>query len=401
MELRINITKLTHIILFGALFLLYSCGFSFLQSYQLQALMIATAVLIFMFFSCKEMTIKKKQVLLLIFALYVVMGMFVWGVEKERISLIIYITALLIGVLYVLNNVQVSKTEAFFKVIQYVAIFEAVTIFLSVAIPGLMPQKLGFLYRPLVIDTMNKELGRGIYSGFIGEKAAAAYLLNLGLAYTLSRVNIGRKLDKRNLLITAALFIAILFTGKRVLLLTAALMFLASLLAGQPIKKKIKAVAIILLGVIGLIVFVKFVPAANITFERFMMTDSYETMNGREDMWASAIEIFHNNPILGCGYGSYQKISGSLYNGHNSYLQLLAEIGIVGCAMLAIISIGAIIRAMINLHSKKSAENYLALNLLIITFLYAYTGNVFHTPTQLITFFMAISIIYSYKKSLD
>lgn len=393
--MRLRISALVRIFLFGALLLLYSCGFSFLQSYQLHALLISTAVLFFALLYMNKLTIKKKYALILVYAVYVVIGMVVWGAEKDRISQIMYITALLTGVLYVLNNISSDNTIRFFRLIQYVAIFEAITIFLSVAIPGLMPQKFGFLYRQLVIETMYKELGRGIYSGFIGEKAAAAYMLNLGLAYTLSCIHCGNKLRKKELFIAILLFAAILFTGKRLLLLTAAMMFLTCMMAGQSFERKIKALTIIVAGIIALIVFIRFVPAANITFERFMLTDSYETMNGRDGMWSSAIDIFRNNPIFGCGYGSYQKISGSLYNAHNSYLQLLAETGIVGFTMLTLISIMSIIKASLNLHNEKSVYNYLAINLLIITLMYAYTGNVFHTPNQLITFFMAISMIYS------
>lgn len=395
MKLKINTKSLTYFILFGSLLLLYACGFSFLQSYQLHALFVSTAILVVMLIYTNRMQIRKKNFTILIFVIYVLLGMIMWGAEKDKLTLILYITALLTGVLYVLNDITIEATERFFRIIQFVALFEAITIFLSVAIPGLMPQKFGFLYRQLVIDTMNKELGRGIYSGFIGEKAAAAYLLNLGLAYTLSRMNVDRKMDKKKLLLSVILLLAVLFTGKRLLLLTAVLMFLVCLLAGQPLEKKLKAFAIIIVSVIALILFIQFVPAARVTFDRFMLTESYKSMNGREDMWSSAIKIFEENRILGCGYGSYQKISGSLYNGHNSYLQLLAETGIVGCIILGRIIIVTIFRALINLHRQKSAMNYLALNLLILTILYAYTGNVFHTANQLITFFIAVSIVNS------
>lgn len=392
MKLVIN-KNIVHFILFGALLLLYVCGFSFLQSYQVQALLLSTAILIVMLFYFNKMKIKKRNTLLFIFTVYVIIGIFVWGVEKNKISLIIYVCGLLTGVLYVLNDIPLNMTEKFFKIIEYIAIFEAITIFLSVAIPGLMPQKFGFLYRQLVIDTMNKELSRGIYSGFIGEKATAAYLLNLGLAYTLSQLNDYRQINKNKLLVSLVLLIAILFTGKRLLLLTAIIMFVICLLRGQSTEKKIKAVMIIIVSIIGIFCLVKFIPAAGITFDRFMLVDSYESMNGREDMWSKAIQIFENHKMLGCGYGSYQKISGSIYNAHNSYLQLLAEIGVVGCIMLGIIVVSTIYYALLNIRKKKNTMNYLAINLLIITLLYAYTGNVFHTANQLITFFIAISIV--------
>ena len=220
-----------------------------------------------------------KQLAWLFLAIYIVIGMLVWGAETDRLSIIMYSTAFLTGVFYVLNNVQTSKTEAFFKFIQYVAVFEAITIFLSVVIPGLMPEKFGLLYRPLVIETMNKELERGIYSGFIGEKAAAAYLLNLGFAYTLSSIRKNGQLLKRNVLIAIVLFLAILFTGKRVLLVTAVMMFYVCLFVGQPWTKIIKALLLSVGAILLLIIFIKYVPAANITFQRFMLADSYKTVN--------------------------------------------------------------------------------------------------------------------------
>ena len=61
--------------------------------------------------------------------------------------------------------------------------------------------------------------------------------------------------------------------------------------------------------------------------------------------------------------------------------------------MLGIIVVSTIYYALLNIRKKKNTMNYLAINLLIITLLYAYTGNVFHTANQLITFFIAISIV--------
>ncbi len=64
-------------------------------------------------------------------------------------------------------------------------------------------------------------------------------------------------------------------------------------------------------------------------------------LNGRNSLWNLAIEMFTKNPILGCGYGSYKVYATSqgaiTTTAHNFYLQVLAELGVVGFILYVLV----------------------------------------------------------------
>jgi O-antigen ligase len=73
-------------------------------------------------------------------------------------------------------------------------------------------------------------------------------------------------------------------------------------------------------------------------FARFVSTDGL-TSDGRTGLWAETIPLIRAYPVFGCGLGGYEtafspfKVSGVLLTDdfvHNDYLQLLAELGLVG-----------------------------------------------------------------------
>jgi putative inorganic carbon (HCO3(-)) transporter len=76
-------------------------------------------------------------------------------------------------------------------------------------------------------------------------------------------------------------------------------------------------------------------------FARFVTTDEL-TSEGRTDLWSETIPLVRAYPVFGCGLGGYEtafsrfKVSGLLVTddfAHNDYLQLLAELGLVGFAI--------------------------------------------------------------------
>ena len=62
---------------------------------------------------------------------------------------------------------------------------------------------------------------------------------------------------------------------------------------------------------------------------------------GRLDYWVTALEIFNASPFVGGGFYSYQELSGRyghpIVHAHNSYLQALAELGILGIVTLGLL----------------------------------------------------------------
>ncbi len=64
-------------------------------------------------------------------------------------------------------------------------------------------------------------------------------------------------------------------------------------------------------------------------------------LNGRFDVWATAMSLFQSNPWLGIGAGTFARTTGSrqvlAISGHNSFIELLAENGGIGLTLFLII----------------------------------------------------------------
>jgi len=89
-------------------------------------------------------------------------------------------------------------------------------------------------------------------------------------------------------------------------------------------------------------------------FAGFVSTDGL-TSEGRTDLWAETIPLVRAYPVFGCGLGGYEtafsrfKISGVLVTDdfvHNDYLQLLAELGLVGFLIGAALALSAVRMAL-------------------------------------------------------
>ena len=84
-------------------------------------------------------------------------------------------------------------------------------------------------------------------------------------------------------------------------------------------------------------------------FAQLVSTDV--TGGGRAQLWAETIPLIRAYPVFGCGLGGYEtafwrfKVSGPLLTddfAHNDYLQLLAELGLVGFAIGATLAFSVV-----------------------------------------------------------
>ena len=95
------------------------------------------------------------------------------------------------------------------------------------------------------------------------------------------------------------------------------------------ISKKIIIFASIIFVVFIMVKY--FIP--EVVFERLFKFDTYSSGSGRDVLWSTAIDLFKEKPFLGWGWG------GTPPTQHNTYLNMLTEIGIVG-TMMFLVSIG-------------------------------------------------------------
>ncbi len=125
----------------------------------------------------------------------------------------------------------------------------------------------------------------------------------------------------------------------------------------------------------------------------------------RGELWELGVDVWKRFPIFGCGYSvssSYNNLPGSKgYDFHNSFLTILAEIGIWGCLILGV-SIFFVLKGTLTQKGEKGKITILQIAFLMIlelliaawseSFLFA-VGS-----TEACTFWVLISWIIVYKK---
>lgn len=394
--MKIKVNAVIQYLIAIPVFLLIACGFTIIQNKVTTLVMIVILELFVVLIINKKLKFNFKNIIAVIFLFYIFLNMTVITVDTSNTTFQWYFYTVLLAVLYVVIEINTKTTVTVFKFVTVAAIAESVTIFFSVFVNNFVLRYLDFLYNSSIKHSIREELDKNIFSGYMGEKAVAAYLLNLGIAYTISKYCGNQKNNKKYLILTLVFVVALLFTGKRMLLLIAIIMVVISLLLNKKFKYVARGIIVVVLFAVVVYFVVKFIPEAKITFERFMNRDEFDSVNGREHMWKMAIDMFKSMPLFGYGYGSYQYVTKCIYEAHNSYLQLAAELGITGLIIIGFIIIFSLVKSIINLFKKNKTVNYLIVNIEILTLLYAITGNVFHTYSQIIPYVLAVSMIYQF-----
>lgn len=298
----------------------------------------------------------------------------------------------------------------------------AVSIIASAFIDNFMLRFFGFIMNPrnnaAVIAQIKDELRIGAYSGFAGEKAEAAYIMNIGVAIVLSKFFTGTKRKLANVIELAMCLVALVLTGKRMLFVIPIIAFVVMLFFSDIKFKFTKFLFVGVLGVAALLMMSAMIPQMNVLYERFVGnvgSQDYDMLTGRGTLWRYSFMMFGDNPILGVGYGSYNDYmfdKGFLfkgehwrYYGHNCYYEALGEIGIVGAVAVFALFIAVFVVTIRLIKRGDISQFYkqmLMFSLYVQTLMFTYcaTANVLYNEDQLFMWFVAAAMTFSvYKQS--
>lgn len=135
----------------------------------------------------------------------------------------------------------------------------------------------------------------------------------------------------------AGLYPCLLFNGSRVAWLGVPVALLAAFFMYK--KKRLIGITVLLL----LLLLAAVIPAQK---RDFFTTFQVDTWGDRSQLWATALKIFSHYPISGSGLGMYERLlyqygppegysEGKIHlHAHNTYLEFLAETGIIGILAL-------------------------------------------------------------------
>jgi O-antigen ligase len=171
--------------------------------------------------------------------------------------------------------------------------------------------------------------------------------------------------------VLAALLVAsVLFSLSRMgFLASLASVLMIALLgfAGAPTRSKWLGAGV----VIGLVVLGFLFLSPGQLLERFVSLSSSENLSaeGRLALWRETGHLIAAYPLFGCGLGTYEaalhkyKVTGPLVRydyAHNDYLQLLAELGVIGFTIAAALLLALVVKAWrVSVSSKDTEKRHI------------------------------------------
>lgn len=213
--------------------------------------------------------------------------------------------------------------------------------------------------------------------------------------------------------------LSILLINKRGFLLDLAIALLVVYLIARQSEGKIKLrlnrvliVTVSILVIIG-VVFAMYmsIPIVRQSVDTITskFADDDGTLSGRTDLYALALRLFKQHPIIGIGWGNFRAQSlhvlsttnSKTYETHNVYLQLLCETGIIGLTVFLVTIIWMLVYTIrrfmrVNAESRDSdASKALRLSLYLQLFFITYcvSGNPLYDYIFVVTYFIGIVLL--------
>ena len=351
-------------LLFDILILMISLtgfGYMILDKYQIPMTILLIMCLFILSYISKDFSWGKivcnEKILFFLFTLLIIISIS-WSYDADLTKKY----AIYFGLYTILLSFDFSENKYIHIVslIKKIAIFDAITVLLSLVIGGSYLNIFGFLYR----DTNGvwRMLSQGLGTGITGVSSYAAFIINIGLGFYISKIFVIRKLKRKDVVSAIICTLGILATGKRTVLIGVVLVTFIMALLSVDKKRFITLLKYGIAVLVVLILSVIFIPKVQVMFTRLADAMGDTDLNNRRVFWENGLLLFLKNPIKGCGFGSYSSFdkyegTGYGYSAHNIYLETLAELGIIGIILLLILFTCVLYKAMRLLRSKKSISS--------------------------------------------
>jgi len=308
--------------------------------------------------------------------------------------------------------------DGFLKISSMYCFVVAISILLSAFYHNLAIDLFRFwIFTPSVTAS---EIAAGQYSGLAGEKAEAAFLLNIGFALKVSDMMAYSNFSLKNIkndVILIMYILAMALTGKRMLLVIPIVMICSLTLLSGVKNKFIKIFSIVSMGAMAFLVALYIIPSVSIIIERIIEGRGDTTISGRAIFWNFCKMMYRTKPLTGWGINSFNsyfadsgyKIAGGIWNyyAHSIYYEMLAEIGVNGIILFAIMVI-VIYKQLWDIKKREKyctqkmlRYSYFAFYIVSMTLIYGITGNVLYYFHQFAWFVLAGMLIIKVKKSIE
>lgn len=355
-------------------------GYTVIPQYKIQSIiLIAVSIFMFIIFKIKKIRFNTSTVpWLLIFVLSILSLSYSISVEKS-INYILILVGLLISKIFLDScdkNDNKIPTNVFY-------LFSFIHVIATI-IYLIFPELIQTIDKNILTNkgyTYNVNLYRyGCYAGICSDHGANAIFISIFLAIAIEKVF--NKSSIKNVLMVILGIIALFLTGKRGYLIACTIALIITFIYyNKDNRQLIKKFLLIVSLASILVVILNTIPATSFVFERFVaLSDEGNMLNGREDMYKKLLQNISRNPFLGNGINTTTIINNG-NDGHNIYLQIFSELGILGFLLLLYL----ILANLILIFKTKNYAKTSSLFFQIFFIISGITGNpLYYIPTLVV-----------------
>lgn len=177
-------------------------------------------------------------------------------------------------------------------------------------------------------------------------------------------------------------------------------------------RRLVSAASIVAVAAVVMLPLATFVPAIGDAIDRFSELAGDDSYNGRRGFYLVAIDLFQSAPLFGHGWGSYNEafmmtsqgayfasIGYSSINAHNVYLQLLAEVGLIGL-LVFLVAAGYTLVTSIRLarrllwagNTRRATPVVVSIGSQMFFLMYCMTGNPLYDLTPMLLYFVSVGV---------
>lgn len=299
----------------------------------------------------------------------------------------------------------VNKKIDYIKIVYVLCFLHMVLLLSQRFLPSIFYTFVGLISGPSTVSILQHNANSGIYYGFTGQTSTISFYLIVGLIISLYNITKNKKIDFKYIVLAFIFGLSILLTNRRGALIFSLALILLFLLMDRR-KLAIKLVIIAMIVFVVLAIGMNNIPGVKEIINKFeVYNERNDLLSGRTAFWNYCIEMFESKPVFGAGFNSFTNYSDFEVNtAHNSYIQKLGEMGIVGTIVFFLPHLYTFGLSILLYFSRKTdfkTKKYMLLMILFQSFFFmeAVFEGFYETPIFYVFIFLIEMSIISHKQS--
>lgn len=394
-----KVQSLENLIFYIAVIIFNLTVFTDLLPYNTMLKMVSVAILFFLLILKRKNKLNINQYIyvILLFTIFVMFNYIFGGNIAYIVTFVINILTLIL----LIQFPEFSKVEV--KIATIICFIQLIFVVFAQIMPTTFVNK---VFSKIILNGYNVNYSwrniMGVNVGITKQPGICAmYMVTLS-SYFFARI-MKEKIKIKYIAGYVLCIIAILITGKRAAILFSTLTMIILVCFYKPRKISCDLLLKVLISLIvgiGLLYFLntKFDLLSTLKNKNSNLAVNNDLTNGRTEIWKDSMELFFEKPIFGIGLKKYYLIRG--LDIHNTYLQYLVEMGIVGFIVF-ISCFGYIILNCLKKckkiygydFKKMEISTIMGIYLLVFLMLYGLVGNTFIDYLPLSLFIISTSMI--------